>query len=67
MFKPRDVARIKLSNLWSMSWILGMGKGCLFISLLISLLSVNDLRVPSGFAIVKAGDTHLEVFTFSSP
>ena len=64
MFKSKEVVHMKPSSFCNMSWIFGIGNGCLLMCMLIALLSVNDLNEPSGFAIVKAGDAYSEVFFF---
>ena len=62
MFRSRDVAYMNPSSFSSISCILGIGKGCLFIHLFSSHKSASDLKEPSGLFIVNMGHAHLDLF-----
>src|SRR5688572_27624571 len=64
MFKSSDVANMNPSSFSSISWILGIENGCLFILLFSSLKSVRDLEDPSGLLIVNMGHAHSDLFIF---
>src|SRR6476620_8046959 len=64
MLRSSEVAHMKPSSFWSMSWILGIGKGCLLILLFSSLRSAKERRDPSGLLIVNIGQAHSEWLIF---
>ena len=68
MFKSKDEAYLKPSNLKGKSFILGIGNGFLFILLLNSLQSEMKRSVPFFLGIGNIGAAYSELFLhFKTP